>query len=389
MAKAVATCTCKQCGEEFTKIKYNCYNRSDADSWEEWAADYFDLCPDCYKAQQAEKKRKEKEQELEKAKERYEALALPELAGDEEQIAKAEEIRLGAIEGLISAYADEYIESAKADGDEAYQKAYAETSPIMYSNSIISGTTKWVDFYTTHKNNGYASETAAALEYIFAVDSAKYWIDNRRYFGLYCFNKDDYKLFISKAHKALSPEPEVVKEPEEERTMRIKYSEYKEGVFSRHIERSIRDSYDSDDRTIAVIMNTKADIQYVLDYYEAQKEKRRLEREAEERRTVTIRYKDYKDGVFADRIKKQVYDSYDSRKRTIDVILKSDEDAEFVKAYYDKPKAKKKAERRQKRYDLQDGLIDEYTITPETIDADKLTVEVPEELRNGIDKATA
>lgn len=36
MAKTVVTCTCKVCNETFTKVKSDCHNRREADSWEEW-----------------------------------------------------------------------------------------------------------------------------------------------------------------------------------------------------------------------------------------------------------------------------------------------------------------------------------------------------------------
>lgn len=48
MAQARAKCTCKECGAEFIRTKI-CRNRAEADSWEEWAEDTFDLCSSCYK----------------------------------------------------------------------------------------------------------------------------------------------------------------------------------------------------------------------------------------------------------------------------------------------------------------------------------------------------
>lgn len=51
MARGTARCTCSTCGAEFVKYNYNCYNRAAADSWEKWAEEHFDTCPDCYKEQ--------------------------------------------------------------------------------------------------------------------------------------------------------------------------------------------------------------------------------------------------------------------------------------------------------------------------------------------------
>lgn len=52
MAKATATCTCAKCGATFTRTKI-CYNRRDADSWEDWAVANFDECTACYTARKA------------------------------------------------------------------------------------------------------------------------------------------------------------------------------------------------------------------------------------------------------------------------------------------------------------------------------------------------
>ena len=53
MARATAVCTCRECGNTFEKWTTK-HNRREADAWEEWARQNFDLCPDCYKAQKQE-----------------------------------------------------------------------------------------------------------------------------------------------------------------------------------------------------------------------------------------------------------------------------------------------------------------------------------------------
>lgn len=53
MAKAVARCTCKDCGKEFVREAKK-YNRKEADAWKEWAERTFTQCSSCYgKAQRA------------------------------------------------------------------------------------------------------------------------------------------------------------------------------------------------------------------------------------------------------------------------------------------------------------------------------------------------
>ena len=71
MAKAEVTLTCPSCGKEFTKTK-NCYNRREADSWEEWMkgqeGNY--VCPSCYSKQMREKEKQAADDLENKRKER-------------------------------------------------------------------------------------------------------------------------------------------------------------------------------------------------------------------------------------------------------------------------------------------------------------------------------
>lgn len=83
MAKAIATCTCKTCGATFTRETIK-RSRSEADSWEAWAVENIDTCPDCYRAQQQQK---------EKALEAARSSQLPHLQGSEKQVAWANAIR--------------------------------------------------------------------------------------------------------------------------------------------------------------------------------------------------------------------------------------------------------------------------------------------------------
>lgn len=58
MAKASLYLKCKKCGKEFCHEKYFS-NSKERNSYEEWARDAIDLCPDCYKAESREKMREE------------------------------------------------------------------------------------------------------------------------------------------------------------------------------------------------------------------------------------------------------------------------------------------------------------------------------------------
>lgn len=58
MAIGTAICECKTCGEVFTMEK-SCYNRREANEWEEWASEHYCECTACYRKRMAEKSRRE------------------------------------------------------------------------------------------------------------------------------------------------------------------------------------------------------------------------------------------------------------------------------------------------------------------------------------------
>jgi hypothetical protein len=59
MAKASVKLVCKECGNEFCREKNGFRNRSEADSWEEWAKANIDLCPECWHNAQVEAMKKD------------------------------------------------------------------------------------------------------------------------------------------------------------------------------------------------------------------------------------------------------------------------------------------------------------------------------------------
>ena len=100
MAKAVAECKCRKCGATFFKEAIR-GNRADADNWETWAAQHYDLCPDCYKAEKAEK-------EAEKYAVLVSKYNFPTIEGvSEKQIAYADKLRC------------KFVVANEADMDEA------------------------------------------------------------------------------------------------------------------------------------------------------------------------------------------------------------------------------------------------------------------------------
>lgn len=92
MAKATIEIRCAECGAIFTHSK-TCYNREQANSYEEWAKDNITICPECFKAQKAAEK-------LSKILAWLGNEELPALTGSEKQIAWTEKIRLEKLDYL-------------------------------------------------------------------------------------------------------------------------------------------------------------------------------------------------------------------------------------------------------------------------------------------------
>lgn len=109
------------------------------------------------------------------------------------------------------------------------------------------------------------------------------------------------------------------------------------------------------------------------------KEELKIEKEKEEKeRIVEIKYSDFKNDVWSEKIEKQVYNSYDSNKKTIKIVAKTIKDRKEIEDFYKEKKSKIPQEIR----DFKDGLTDHFEIVPETINAEELEIDVPWELRN-------
>ena len=86
MARAIAECTCAQCGAKFEKVQFR-PNRKMADEWKEWAEENCTVCPDCWQKEKQEK-------DAAKAEALIEELHLPEIVGkSEKQVKYASDLR--------------------------------------------------------------------------------------------------------------------------------------------------------------------------------------------------------------------------------------------------------------------------------------------------------
>ena len=135
MAKARITCRCEICGKTFEHTK-DCYNRMDANAYEQWAAQNITVCPACYAAS---KKAAAKSKLDAYIADNFDAEhPLPEITGvSEKQIAYAASLR-GKFIGELAKYgakvssvfaAEDEVQLSKLDEaglTEAQEQAAAE-----------------------------------------------------------------------------------------------------------------------------------------------------------------------------------------------------------------------------------------------------------------------
>lgn len=95
MAKASIRIKCEACGQEFTHRK-DCWNRDEAEKYEEWARDNITVCPACYAKAMRAAERAKIDAATAAAREEIGEMQFSELEGSEKQIAWAQDIRARA-----------------------------------------------------------------------------------------------------------------------------------------------------------------------------------------------------------------------------------------------------------------------------------------------------
>ena len=124
MAKAKAICTCRTCGNKFEVVK-NCFNRSDADNFEQYAKETYTECKDCYRA-------RIEEENASKAKTIIEKYGFPTITGvSDKQTDYANRLRDEYLakcdEDDIEYVAVEYPEVLKTEDAKTYLQDIADT----------------------------------------------------------------------------------------------------------------------------------------------------------------------------------------------------------------------------------------------------------------------
>ena len=100
MARVKIEIICKLCGNSFIHEK-KCYNRTAAESYEEWAIDNIDTCPSCYYKQKKAEEERKKAEEAASFSESMKGVELSELVGTEKQIKWASDIRYHAVGNIL------------------------------------------------------------------------------------------------------------------------------------------------------------------------------------------------------------------------------------------------------------------------------------------------
>ena len=152
MARARVDLTCDVCGREYTATKI-CYNRSAADSWEDYMRYSADsVCPQCFGEQQRAFREEEKAQHSAAAAAFAAKVGWPKLTGSEKQVQWAETLRKEVFDKVNHGaghctYKGERItkDNVKAAGQDVMKYFETVTSAKLYIDNHERSAQKWLD----------------------------------------------------------------------------------------------------------------------------------------------------------------------------------------------------------------------------------------------------
>lgn len=127
MARAIAECKCEVCGVLFKKVAFK-RNRTEADSWKEWAEENCKECPECYAKRMAQENA-----------EKVQSLNLPEITGkSEKQIAYALDLRVkyAVSHTRVIKYVKKMLHIAQTDEAKAQAAAAGMTVEEVFKATI-------------------------------------------------------------------------------------------------------------------------------------------------------------------------------------------------------------------------------------------------------------
>ena len=167
MALAKVKLTCSICGNEYTVSKV-CYNRKDADSFEEYMKSQEGKCPDCFAIERRTQESIERAQAAEQAAIKAKKLGFATLEGSTKQVAWAETLRweiLDRIGRQVTGYTFQGEEITKENSEtlsEAVKKFFeSEVSAQLFIDNRDASKQAWYDLI-----GGVKSEPALPSEII-------------------------------------------------------------------------------------------------------------------------------------------------------------------------------------------------------------------------------
>ena len=142
MAKASVKLTCKDCGREFWHEKRDCGNRATADSYESWARDNINQCPECWAAEQTAKREATKNTLSASNAELAASFAikLPALQGSDKQVAWATDIRNSYLAAMVKRGVNVDKLRAAINSKNNSPNVQAEVDSLMCASAKV-----WID----------------------------------------------------------------------------------------------------------------------------------------------------------------------------------------------------------------------------------------------------
>lgn len=156
MAKATAKCTCAKCGKNF-EVTQICYNREEANRFEDYAERNYTECRDCYRDRIAK-------ENSEKAKNIIEKYGFPAAieGKSEKQINYANNLRDKYLVKCATSRLEALDDFCKGIADDNYLKALKEEADQSYNGDVEKLKAEIMEYYDIAKLYVLKAETNAS-----------------------------------------------------------------------------------------------------------------------------------------------------------------------------------------------------------------------------------
>lgn len=195
MAVAEAKCVCKTCGKTFTKTAYK-RNRSEANSWEEWAEEHFDECNECYS-------KRMQEAAIQRRKEVMQDVECPTLIGSDKQVEWAERIRA------------DFVKYFKKNEKELMETiSTREKNLSKYEGNALESRIRY-----QAQDKEELEHMRLTMRWTLSHENASWWINNREDLNYRRWYEDYYEDALQWAKPVSQEEKEFIKDVKAESTV--------------------------------------------------------------------------------------------------------------------------------------------------------------------------